>query len=284
MSISAHVDHGAVTFRATRDTVTVIKGVGAIGEDVTELPGHGATSEQISMLHTRYRLAADLCAGKEVLEVACGAGVGLGCLAMRAKRVVGGDLSQQNAEFAARLYGRRVEVRQLDAQQLPFSDGSFDAIVFLESIYWLPRPGQFLAEARRVLRHDGILYISSSNPERADFNRCRHATKYFSARELKASMEDVGFRTEILAAFPVISGGFIKRLLGMIQLVASKMHLIPQKAAFKIALKRLFFGRLESFPAELVLDEKRCQEVHPVDTAAPLSGYKILYAVGHRGT
>src|SRR5579859_6259771 len=53
---------------------------------VTELPGDRITREAMRMLQTRYRLASNCCAGKDVLELACGPCLGetaiLGCCAM----------------------------------------------------------------------------------------------------------------------------------------------------------------------------------------------------------
>jgi cyclopropane fatty-acyl-phospholipid synthase-like methyltransferase len=48
---------------------------------VTEIPGNKASAEQIERLYHRYHFASAFCQGKEVLEVACGAGMGLGYLA-----------------------------------------------------------------------------------------------------------------------------------------------------------------------------------------------------------
>lgn len=59
---------------------------------VTEITGCNVTSEQLQRMYARYRFASELCDDKEVLEVACGSGQGLGYLAKKAKRVVGGDI------------------------------------------------------------------------------------------------------------------------------------------------------------------------------------------------
>ena len=47
---------------------------------VTEQVGDLISREALSMVYSRYRFAAQFCAGKRVLEVACGPGVGLGYL------------------------------------------------------------------------------------------------------------------------------------------------------------------------------------------------------------
>ena len=61
---------------------------------VTEQPWQGATRMQMSMLRTRYGWAAEYAAGKNILEVACGAGLGLGWLAKGARYVEAGDIDE----------------------------------------------------------------------------------------------------------------------------------------------------------------------------------------------
>ena len=57
---------------------------------ITEIPGIDASQEQLSMLLTRYHVAAERAEGMDLLEVACGAGIGLEYLAVRqgAKTIV----------------------------------------------------------------------------------------------------------------------------------------------------------------------------------------------------
>jgi cyclopropane fatty-acyl-phospholipid synthase-like methyltransferase len=54
---------------------------------VTELPGSMVTREQLARLYHRYHTAGRYAAGKRVLEVACGAGLGLGYLVRTAESV-----------------------------------------------------------------------------------------------------------------------------------------------------------------------------------------------------
>src|SRR2546427_9416346 len=104
---------------------------------VAETPTLKASREQVSMLYTRYHFAADHCLGKVVLEVACGAGQGLGYLAKKAKLVVGGDYTENLLRVAQRSYNRRVPLLHLDAHALPFRDSSFDVVLLYEAIYYL---------------------------------------------------------------------------------------------------------------------------------------------------
>ena len=101
---------------------------------VTETPGTGATEEQLAMMYSRYRWAADHAIGKEVLDVACGAGMGLGLLASGARRVVGADYSEALLQTAAAHYGKGVRLVRLDAHGLPFREASFDVALLFEAI------------------------------------------------------------------------------------------------------------------------------------------------------
>jgi len=249
---------------------------------VTELPGHGATPEQFSMLQTRYRMGRRLTKGKDVLELACGPGVGLGCLGRTARRVVGGDYDPALVEAAVKHYGSRFEIRQLDAQDLPFEENSFDVILLLEAIYYLPEPARFVAEACRVLRKDGVVFICSANRERPDFNASPFTCKYFSASELYALLTDSGFDVEIFGGYPVGDHGLKGRILGVVRDVAVKLHLIPRTMKWKIWLKRLLFGKLTPIPAELEVDDAQCEELIPIQSSQEVSDYKVIYAVGRR--
>ena len=71
---------------------------------VTETPGVKASKEQLERLFQRYNFALQFCQDKDVLAVACGAGQGLGYLARVAKRVVGGDIDENNLKFTQELY------------------------------------------------------------------------------------------------------------------------------------------------------------------------------------
>src|SRR5689334_8707303 len=68
------------------------------------IPGAGGTDSAAEHYH-RYRLAADLCAGSRVLDVACGEGYGSALVAAGAATVVGIDLSEEATSHAAVAYG-----------------------------------------------------------------------------------------------------------------------------------------------------------------------------------
>lgn len=250
---------------------------------VTERPGGGATREQIAMLYTRYALARRLAKGKDVLEVACGCGPGLGYLARQARRVVGGDLEQSLLDTARDTYGDRVELRRFDAHELPFDDGSFDVLLLLEAVYYLEDPARFVREARRVLGPGGSLLIASANREWTLFNPSPFSRRYFSAAELKRLLESEGFAAEVFAGFPDAPAGLSSRVKRAVRKAAVSLNLIPKTMEGKERFKRLFYGALEPLPAELGEGEGEADALTPVTDDAPVTGHKVLYAVGTAG-
>lgn len=247
---------------------------------VTEIPGSGASREQIDMLRTRYDLAARLVKGREVLEAACGPGAGLGYMARHAARVVGGDFDEDLIRLARDHYRDRIELHRLDAQALPFTEGSFDAVLLLEAIYYLPGADTFISEARRVLRPGGILVLCSANREWPLFNPSPFSQRYYAAEELRDLLQSAGFQPELLAGFPDASLGWKSRLFRALRKSAVSLHLIPRTMGGKEKIKRLLYGTLHSLPQELTESIGEVHPLVPVPAGQAVRGHKVIYAIG----
>ena len=247
---------------------------------VTEVPGISATREQMSMLYTRYRTAAAFCEGKHVLEVACGSGQGLGYVAAKAGRVIGGDYTEGLLRKAHRHYSGRVSLVQLDAHVLPFRDQSFDVTILYEAIYYLAQPDKFLDECRRVLRDRGVILICTVNEEWSDFNPSPFSTRYFAAQGLAELLKRQGFSVELYGAFPVSRESAKDRIVSAIKRVAVSLHLIPKTMKGKEVLKRLFFGRLMLIPPEVTDGMAELCPLVPINGDSVISDHKGLYVIG----
>ncbi|MBF8267525.1 MAG: putative methyltransferase [Dehalococcoidia bacterium] len=251
---------------------------------VTENPGDMVTRRALQMVVTRYSLARQHCQDKDVLEIGCGPGLGLGYLAQGARRVVGGDYTAGMVRTAQRHYRGRFSILRLDAHALPFAGGSFDVAILFEAIYYLADPGKFLDECRRVLRKDGILIVCTVNREWPDFNPSPSSTTYYSAPELLALLTEHGFQTEMFGAFPASTDSLARKVVSLIRRTAVSLHLIPGSMKGKAWLKRLFYGRLTPLPAELSPEAAEGLSgegalVH-ISEEAPASQYTVLYALG----
>jgi SAM-dependent methyltransferase len=218
---------------------------------VTEHPGQPASRIQVEMLEARYSWAARLACGRDVLEIGCGAGLGLSVLAKVARSVQAGDVDSENlrAARAACAGPANIALRTFDAQDLPFPQAWFDLALLFEAIYYLPDARRFLEEARRVLRPGGTLLIVAVNPEWEGFNPSPFKTRYWSAVDLAAGLREAGFTARVEGAFPE-AGGWGARAIGLIRRAAVMLRLVPRTMRGKAWLKRIFYGRLQAVPPQ----------------------------------
>lgn len=244
---------------------------------VSEKPGNRVTAEAVQMLYTRYAYAASLAVGKDVLEVACGPGHGLGLLARSARRVVGGDFTWDFVRSARQHYGDDVPVLRLDAQALPFRDAAFDLVLLYEAIYYLPDAPAFLCESRRILRPGGTLLICSANCEWSGFNRSPYSTTYYTAAELRDLLAARGFRCQMFGAFPIAAPSLAGRLAAVVRYAAVRLHLVPHTMAGKQWLKRLFYGKLHQLTPEIVEGMASQARLEPIPPGCS-SGFKVIFA------
>jgi SAM-dependent methyltransferase len=249
---------------------------------VTEVPGNLVRPEALDMLRTRYEFAARLSEGRDVLEVACGPGPGLGLVASQARHVVGGDYTEQLVRLARQAYSGRIPVVQMDAQHLPFEAGSFDVVLVCEALYYLPDQAQFVAEAHRVLRPAGRLIVVSVNPLWRDFNPSPFSTGYHDAESTRRLLENGRFTTVISGAFRTTAPTVRDRAVSMVRRTAVRLGLIPKTMGGKETLKRLFYGELAVFPSELRDTMGVFHAPEPLSDESASENFKVLYAVGTR--
>jgi SAM-dependent methyltransferase len=115
----------------------------------------GVTSAMIAPLLD----AAHVTRSARVLDVACGPGHLAAAAAARGARASAVDLSPQMVTLAARNHPA-VDVRQGDAEALPFGDATFDAVVCAFGLGHFPRPEVAASELARVLVAGGRLAVS----------------------------------------------------------------------------------------------------------------------------
>lgn len=108
-----------------------------------------------------------LASGTKLLDVACGAGQLTIPAAKRGLEVTAIDLAQNLVEQAkerAKAEGLDVDIRQADAEDLPFPDASFDAVMSLIGSMFAPRPELVAAEMTRVCRPGGRIIMGNWTP------------------------------------------------------------------------------------------------------------------------
>ncbi|WP_434655553.1 class I SAM-dependent methyltransferase [Thermoanaerobacterium thermosaccharolyticum] len=99
--------------------------------------------------------------GNTILE----AGIGTGSNILyypEGKNIYGIDFSPKMVEIAkdkAKRYGKNVDIRIMDIENLEFNDNTFDAIVTSCVFCSVPDPIKGLKELKRVLKNDGKLFM-----------------------------------------------------------------------------------------------------------------------------
>jgi len=147
----------------------------------------------------RYRLAKSLATGKSVLDFGCGTGYGAAMLADAAKTVTGLDIDESALGWARETHRKAnlAFVRHDDlGDSLPAA--SFDVVTCFEMIEHVDHETQKRAVAgfARLLKDDGLLLISTPNPE---------VTKLYGANPYHIrEMSEAEFR-ELLAPFPHVT-------------------------------------------------------------------------------
>jgi SAM-dependent methyltransferase len=125
------------------------------------------TSAGIVAVHLkRYEFARPFCAGKTVLDAACGVGYGSAYLGEVAGSVLGVDVSEEALAYAREHYRTdTVDFTLMDVLALEVPDRSFDVVCSFETIEHVDDPGAAVAEAARVLRPEGTYVVSTPRAE-----------------------------------------------------------------------------------------------------------------------
>lgn len=139
----------------------------------------------------RYKWVNAYCKGQDVLDIPCGMGWGTSLLKDCRSRT-GIDISNEAIVEARQRYGN-LQTRFLvgNMEKLELDDYSFDIVVCLEGIeHVAPEVGEaFIAEAARVLRPEGKLFLSSPYCRTKAHSGNPYHIKEYRPDELKALVE-----------------------------------------------------------------------------------------------
>jgi SAM-dependent methyltransferase len=254
---------------------------------ITELPQSMLSEEQALRMAHRYHLAVEMASSRRVLEVACGAGSGLGMVAQVARSFCAVDYTHAVLRVAADHYGRRVPLAQADVQQLPFADGAFDLILCFEAIYYLPDYRRFLRECHRALSPGGRVLLSLSNPSWPDFVPGAMTVHYPTAPELADSLAAAGFEdVALFGILPTSASTAGDRLRHRLRRLALRTDLPTRLGPLADQFKRLLYSRLHPLPAELDVQKAAilAQRVSmiPILRDRPDPVHRVLYGCASR--
>lgn len=242
----------------------------------TEVAGEEVTQEQVDRMVRRYAWAGTYCAGKDVIEVACGSGQGLGHLLALSSSLRAGDVSPDFVSSVRRTYGDRFPVDVLDAHRLPYPDRTADVVLLFEAMYYLRSPDAFLAECARVLRPGGKVLLATANKDLYDFAPSPHSHRYHGAADLPGLLSPHGFSCRIFGDTPIAAVSMRQRLLRPVKKAAVSLHLMPSTMAGKRLLKRLVFGQMVAMPERIEIPPGQRFTWPEIPGGVPDHSHKVL--------
>ncbi len=145
-------------------------------------------------------------AGRDVVDIGCGAGFHLPRFAATARSVTGVEPHPGLAETARRRTSGlpSVRVRQGTAQRLPLPDASVDVAHARWAYFFGPGCEPGVAELSRVLRRGGTAFVVDNDPTRSTFGRwfargfprvdARAVERFWTLRGWSRTRLDVGWR------------------------------------------------------------------------------------------
>ncbi|HVS29511.1 MAG TPA: class I SAM-dependent methyltransferase [Solirubrobacteraceae bacterium] len=151
-----------------------------------------------------YQWIAERVPGQRVIDLACGEGYGSDVLARRAAAVVGVDANPDAHEHARARY-ERPSLRFERALVETFAEPC-DAIVFLQTIEHVERPGAVLDHFASLLAPAGTAYVSTPNvvtlaPEGAERSGNPWHLREYRLEQFRALCEASFGHVEILGLF-----------------------------------------------------------------------------------
>jgi 2-polyprenyl-3-methyl-5-hydroxy-6-metoxy-1,4-benzoquinol methylase len=120
-----------------------------------------------------------------VLDVATGSGVAAIAAAKRGAQVTAIDFAENllaHAGEIARQEGVTVDFQHADAENLPFTDDSFDAVISSFGCMFVPRPDAVAWEMARVLKPSGALGLATWKPEGPNYALMNITAPYLPPR------------------------------------------------------------------------------------------------------
>ena len=244
---------------------------------VTEIAGEDISQEQLERLYHRYYWAGNYCEGKDVVEVACGTGPGIGFLAEIARTLQAGDFTPEILAKAQGHYGDRVSFEQYDAQNMPYEDNSVDVVILFEAIYYIPDASRFVADCRRILRSGGVVLIATANKDLYDFNPSPYTHRYYGNVDLHSLFEEQGFEVSCFGHFSVQSVSTRQKILRPIKKMVVSLGIMPKTMRGKKLLKRIAFGDMIKMPAEIQPDCFSYTSPEELSRDEPNRYFKVIY-------
>lgn len=176
-----------------------------------------------------YEWIAERVRDARVLDMACGEGYGSAVLARAAARVVGLDANPEAHEHARLRYTAPNLSFERGMVENYGEPGSFDAVVFLQTIEHVIDPPAVLGHMRSLLAAGGTLYVSTPNVLRLAPAGAPKSENPWHIREYRAAE----FQRLCAGAFPIVE------VLGLVHARRLRAHELALRLGWDRAHKAL---------------------------------------------
>jgi predicted TPR repeat methyltransferase len=157
------------------------------------------------MIAKRYETIGKLSTNKKLLDVGCGAGLGLEYLSLIVKKVNGIDYEKSNIKIAKEINKniKNIHLEQMDAHKTRFKNNYFEVLSAMQVVQYL-NIELFFKEVKRILCKKGVLVFSIPNIERKDgFKKSKYSVKYHTTKEYLEMLKKNGFEAKAYGIFPI---------------------------------------------------------------------------------
>lgn len=138
-----------------------------------------------------------------VLDIGCG----IGDMLRSRPDTVGVDI---NPATVAHCRKQGLDARLMEANRLPFEDGSFDGAILDNVLEHIEQPQPLLAETRRVLRQGATLLVGV--PGERGYSVDPDHKVFYDAAGLERTVSDAGFEVSRILGMPLPLDSLSRRL------------------------------------------------------------------------
>ncbi|NJS09075.1 MAG: 3-demethylubiquinone-9 3-O-methyltransferase [Microcoleus sp. CSU_2_2] len=191
--------------------------------------------------------------GLKTLDVGCGGGFSCEFMAERGAVVSGIDRSQKCVEAArnhAATSGFEIDYRQGFAENMPYADNTFDAVICVDVLEHVADYKKVVSEVHRILKPGGLFFFDTINRTFSsqfvmiwlmenilqEIKRGVHDwEKFITPEELSLVMRDIGFSNVEIKGFDMFGemGALLAEMQSFWKNLMTGKQLFPSSAVFK---------------------------------------------------